>query len=130
MEVKKAGQCAFVQTSLLGYNQGECSVLQGGQLDYRFEWDSAKERANVHERKVSFRKAATVFRDPNQLSIYDEEHSEYEDRWITLGVDSGGVLRVVVHTFEQVDENLCEIRIISARKATSREARQYREGSL
>jgi uncharacterized DUF497 family protein len=38
-------------------------------------------------------------------------------------------LRVVVHTFKQIDGSLCEIRIISARKATSREARQYREGS-
>lgn len=104
-------------------------ALQGGQLDYKFEWDPAKERANIHERKVSFRKAATVFRDHNQLSIYDEEHSEYEDRWITMGVDSSGVLRVVVHTFERADENLCEIRIISARKAASREARQYREGN-
>lgn len=102
----------------------------GGQLDYKFEWDPVKERANIHEHKVSFRRAATVFRDPNQLSIYDEEHSEYEDRWITMGVDSSGILRGVVHTFEQVDEDLCEIRIISARKATSREARQYQEGNL
>jgi uncharacterized DUF497 family protein len=69
-----------------------------------------------------------VFRDPNQLSIYDEEHSEQEDRWVTMGVDSGGVLRVVVHTFEQVDEDLSEIRIISARKATRRETRYYEEG--
>lgn len=88
---------------------------------------SCKREENVREHKVSFRKAATVFRDPNQLSIYDEEHGEYEDRWTTMGVDSSGVLRVVVHTFEQVAENLCEIRIISARKATSRETRQYRE---
>ena len=38
--------------------------------------------------------------------------------------------RVVIHTFEQVDEDLCEIRIISARKATSAEANQYREGNI
>ena len=47
-----------------------------------------------------------------------------------MGVDSSGVLRVVVHTFEQLDENLCEIRIVSARKATDREAAEYREGNL
>ncbi|MFQ6016406.1 MAG: BrnT family toxin [Anaerolineae bacterium] len=58
------------------------------------------------------------------------EYSEVEDRWITIGVDSTGVLRVVVHTFEQIGESLCEIRIISARKATRREARQYRERSI
>jgi len=97
-------------------------------LRYKFDWDPAKEKTNVRKHKVSFRRAATVFRDANQLSIYDEEHSEYEDRWITMGIDSGSVLRVVVHTFKQIGDSLCEIRIISARKATSREARQYREG--
>jgi hypothetical protein len=96
-------------------------------LRYKFDWDPAKEKTNIRKHKVSFRRAATVFRDPNQLSVYDKEHSEYEDRWITIGIDSGGVLRVVVHTFKQI-ESLCEIRIISARKATSRETRQYREG--
>ena len=96
-------------------------------MRYKFDWDPAKEKTNVRKHKVSFRKAATVFRDPNQLSIYDEEHSEYEDRWITIGIDTGGVLRVVVHTFKQI-ESLCEIGIISARRATSGEARHYREG--
>jgi len=94
-------------------------------LRYKFEWDPEKEKTNIRKHKVSFRRAATVFRDPNQLSIYDEEHSEYEDRWITMGIDDRGVLQVVVHTFKQVEENLSEIRIISARKATSRELRQY-----
>jgi uncharacterized DUF497 family protein len=98
-------------------------------LQYRFDWDPAKEKANIQKHKVSFRRAATVFRDPHQLSIYDEGHSQYEDRWITMGIDDGGVVRVVVHTFKRVDEGECEIRIISARKATSRESRQYQEGS-
>ena len=98
-------------------------------MRYKFEWDPAKERENARKHKVSFRRAATVFRDPNQLSIYDEEHSEQEDRWVTIGIDSSGALRVVVHTFERVDEGMCEIRIISARKATRREARQYEEGN-
>jgi uncharacterized DUF497 family protein len=98
-------------------------------LRYRFEWDPAKEKANIHKHKVSFRRAATIFRDPNQLSIYDEEHSEYEDRWVTMGIDDSGVLRVVAHTFKQIDANLSEIRIISACKATGRESRQYQEGN-
>lgn len=98
-------------------------------MQYRFDWDPAKEKANIQKHKVSFRRAATVFRDPHQLSIYDEGHSQYEDRWITMGIDDGGVVRVVVHTFKQVDEGECEIRIISARRATSRESRQYQEGS-
>ncbi len=98
-------------------------------MRYEFDWNPAKEAENVRKHRVSFRRAATVFRDPNQLSIYDEEHSEVEDRWITIGIDNTGVLRVVVHTFEQVSEDLCQIRIISARKATKKEARQYREKS-
>ena len=101
--------------------------IKGRTLRYNFDWDPVKENQNTRKHKITFRRAATVFRDPNQLSVYDEEHSENEDRWITIGIDSGGVLRVVVHTFEQVDENLCEIRIISARKATPAEANQYRE---
>ena len=92
-----------------------------------FDWDPAKERGNIRKHRVPFRQAATVFRDPNQLSLYDEEHSADEDRWITIGLDSLGVLRVVVHTFRQVEEELCRIRIISARKATKAESDQYRE---
>ena len=99
-------------------------------MHYRFDWDPTKEALNVRKHKVSFRRAATTFRDPNQLSIYDEEHSEIEDRWMTMGLDNTGILQVVVHTFKQVDEDLCEIRIISARKATKREAEQYRERSI
>jgi hypothetical protein len=78
---------------------------------------------------MTFRQAATVFRDPLQISIYDEEHSQREDRWITLGLDSSGILRVVIHTFEQVSDQECQIRIISARKATSDESLQYRESN-
>jgi uncharacterized DUF497 family protein len=99
-------------------------------LNYRFDWDPAKEAENIRKHKVSFRRAATVFRDPNQLSIYDEEHSEAEDRWITIGIDGTGILRVVVHTFEDVNESSFEIRIISARKATKRETKQYRESTI
>ena len=96
-------------------------------MRYRFEWDPAKDKANVRKHKVSFRQAATIFRDPNQLSIYDEEHSEEEERWITMGIDSVGVLLVVVHTFEYIEPDLCAIRLISARKTTLAETRQYEE---
>ena len=47
-----------------------------------------------------------------------------------MGINGGGVLRVVVHTFEQIDQDSIEIRIISARKATKREAEQYREKGI
>lgn len=95
-------------------------------MEYRFEWDPAKEKANVRKHGVAFRRAASIFRDPNQLSIYDAQHSEVEERWISIGIDDIGVLRVVVHTFKKVNRNLWEIRIISARKATSSESQQYK----
>jgi uncharacterized DUF497 family protein len=97
-------------------------------MRYRFDWDPEKDRTNFVKHKVSFRRAATVFRDPNQLSVFDNEHSEHEERWITIGLDSTGVLRVVVHTFEQLASDFCEIRIISARRATHRESEQYSVG--
>ncbi len=98
-------------------------------MRYSFDWNSTKEQQNIRKHRMSFRQAATIFRDPNQLSIDDEEHSEDEERWITLGIDSTGVVRVVVHTFEQINDQLCQIRIISARKATNLEVRRYREGN-
>ena len=97
-------------------------------MRYQFDWDPSKEASNVRKHQVNFRRAATIYRDPNQLSVFDDEHSNEEDRWITLGIDSSGVLRVVVHTYEQVSEDRCEIRIISARKATLAESNQYKEG--
>lgn len=94
-------------------------------MRYEFDWDPNKERLNLRKHGISFRRAASVFRDPNQLSIFDEEHSKKEDRRITLGVDETGIIRVVIHTFEQIAENLWQIRIISARKADSDEAKKY-----
>ena len=100
-------------------------------LHYNFDWDPIKENKNIRKHHVSFRRATAIFRDPSQVSIYDEEHStKDEDRWITIGIDNGGTLRVVSHTFEQVSEKLCEIRIISARKATNTEVNQYGEGII
>ena len=98
-------------------------------MRYEFDWDPRKERTNTRKHHISFRQAATIFRDPGQLSIYDAEHSYDEDRWISIGLDNLGVLRVVIHTFEQRDVALCRIRIISARKATSAEEDRYREAN-
>ena len=61
------------------------------------------------------------------MTIYDEEHSEDEERWVTLGIGEAGFLFVVVHTFEQVEKDKVSIRIISARKATPAEIVRYKE---
>jgi uncharacterized DUF497 family protein len=94
-------------------------------VQYNFEWDPIKARENLRKHKVSFERGAEIFLDPLALSIYDKEHSRTEDRWITLGNDSNNVLLVVVHTFSELDDDHCNIRIISARRATRREAKQY-----
>jgi uncharacterized DUF497 family protein len=99
-------------------------------LHYYFDWDRSKDKRNIRKHKLSFRRAASIFHDPNQLTIYDEEHSsDDEERWITIGIDSGGVLRTVVNTFLQIEENKREIRLISARKAKPKEIRQYKKGT-
>ena len=41
-----------------------------------------------------------MFHDSNAISIYDEEHSHEEERWITMGLDRDGILLVVIHAFE------------------------------
>jgi uncharacterized DUF497 family protein len=97
-------------------------------MDYNFEWDPSKAAANQRKRRVSLEEAATVMLDPRSASLYDEAHSEEEDRWITLGVSSVGRLPVVCHTFRKVDKATSTIRIISCREATKRESEQYRSG--
>ena len=94
---------------------------------YNFDWDPAKAESNISKHGVRFERAATVFRDPNAVSVFDDEHSEDEERWPTLGMDSGGAILVVHHTFTNVDTNNCSIRLISARKATKPEAKQYEQ---
>ncbi|WP_456369597.1 BrnT family toxin [Thermodesulfatator atlanticus] len=96
-------------------------------MKYYFEWDPIKARLNQRKHRVSFERACTIFKDPHALSIYDEEHSLREDRWITLGMDINGTILVVVHTYEQISKGKCKIRIISARKATRKEIKQYYE---
>jgi len=99
-------------------------------VQYYFEWDLKKAKENCRKHKVSFENSATIFLDPSAVTIFDLEHSNYEDRWITMGVDNKGVLIVVVHTFQQIDDSVCRIRIISARKATKKETAHYKEKRL
>jgi uncharacterized DUF497 family protein len=61
------------------------------------------------------------------ITIYDEGHSENEDRWITLGRAENGQYLVVVHTFDATSAVDATIRIISARAATRREIRDYEQ---
>ncbi len=96
-------------------------------MQYNFEWDPKKAKTNKTKHKVSFELGVTVFKDPRAISIYDDKHSGYEDRWITLGLALNGSLLTVHHTFEQIDRDNVTIRIISSRKATKNEKKQYTE---
>lgn len=81
----------------------------------------------MRNHKISFERAAEVFLDPLALSVFDEEHSDEEERWITIGKDNREVILVVVHTFREVAVDESFIRIISAWKATKNEIKQYEE---
>jgi len=94
-------------------------------MEYDFEWDHNKAKLNTSKHGISFELATEVFLDPAALSTFDEDHSEKEDRWVTLGRTKDGLYLVVVHTFNEYDEDTVTIRMISARKATGREIRQY-----
>ena len=62
-----------------------------------------------------------------QFQSIDREHSHKEDRWITMGLTANSSLLVVHHTYEQIYENTVIIRLISSRKATKNEKKQYTE---
>lgn len=94
-------------------------------MQYNFEWDPEKARQNLSKHRVAFEKATEVFLDPLSISIFDEEHSIEEERWVTMGRDKGGIILVVIHTFAVQGRDKRKIRIISARKATRNETRQY-----
>jgi uncharacterized DUF497 family protein len=100
---------------------------QAERMQYNFDWDPVKAKQNLRKHGVSFERAAMIFRDPFAISIYDDERSDNEDRWITIGSESNEVLLVVVHTFRGNDAQSSLIRIISARKAERDESEQYHE---
>jgi len=68
-------------------------------MQYSFDWDPVKAKQNLKKHGVSFERAAQVFLDPFAISVYDDQHSENEDRWITIGMEANEVIIIVVHTF-------------------------------
>ena len=88
----------------------------------RFAWDEEKDRANQRRHGVSFEEARTVFYDPRATEFFDDEHSEWEDRFLMLGMSSRLRVLLVCHCFRESD---AVIRIISARKATANERSLY-----
>jgi len=93
-------------------------------LNIKFSWDEKKARTNIQKHKVSFEEAKTVFADENARLIDDPDHSDEEDRFIMIGLSSKLKILTVVHCYRDNDN---VIRIISARKSTKNEERQYKE---
>jgi uncharacterized protein len=90
--------------------------------EMRFEWDETKNHLNIKKHGISFEEAQTVFLDDDAIRFYDPDHSEDEDRFIMLGISFKLRALVVCHCYRESDR---VIRIISARKATRAETKQY-----
>lgn len=85
----------------------------------RPEWDDDKAAANHRKHRIDFADAVTVLDDERAITMDDEFSAE--ERFITLGMDALGRLRVVVYTWRDADT----VRLISARRATTQERRTY-----
>ena len=97
-----------------------------GALQLDITWDSVKAQSNITKHNgVTFVQAATVLRDALALTMFDAAHSEFEERWFTLGMSSEGKLLAVSHTYQHSGPIYVTVRIISARDATKRERQQY-----
>ena len=90
-----------------------------------FEWDEAKARINLEKHKISFEEAATIFIDPWLLTFVDDFHSDKEERFISIGLSEKNRVLLAVHTEREEKSETIVIRIISCRKATQTERKQY-----
>ena len=96
-------------------------------MEIIFEWNELKARENLRKHQVNFEEAKTIFNDSLLLTFRDEVHSNYEERYISIGFSAENEILLVVHTEHEQDEGLI-IRIISSRKATTSERKVYEEG--
>lgn len=95
-------------------------------MELIFEWDTRKARRNKNKHGVSFEEAKSLFFDPFLITFPDEGHSDFEERYISIGYSIQGRVLLVVHTEREIDNELV-IRIISCRQATPSERRVYEE---
>lgn len=87
-----------------------------------FNWDPRKATSNALKHGVTFEEAVSVFVDHESLLFVDDTHSEYEERYLLLGISSNMNLLMISHKYDEVSN---DVRIISARKATTQEAKVY-----
>lgn len=91
---------------------------------FRFSWDPRKVRSNEQKHGVSFEEAQTAFLDEHALVVEDPDPDDPEERFVLLGLSSALRLLLVCHCLREGGEL---VRIISARRATKAEGRQYWE---
>ena len=89
----------------------------------KFEWSSEKAAANVRKHDVAFELAQQVWNDPAHFIVFDRRDGA-EERWHAIGLVHGVLILTVVHTHPVPDDET-SVRIISARKATTREKGRY-----
>ena len=87
-----------------------------------FEWDEEKQEINIQKYGIDFREASTTFNDEDALILFDEEHSDTEERFVIIGFSEQERMLFVSHCYR---DNQNKIRIISARKATRAEHKKY-----
>lgn len=98
------------------------------ELQFDITWDPVKAQSNIVKHNgVTFVQAATVLLDALALTVFDAAHSEFEERWLTLGMSSQGKLLAVSHTYQHSGPINVTVRIISAREARKRERQQYED---
>jgi uncharacterized protein len=107
-------------TLIPGYSLG-----QDGAIVLRIEWDEAKARVNLSKHGMSFDEAQTVFADPDTITLFDDQHSDFEDRFIDIGMSATGHILVIIYT-----ENAEQIHIISCRRALPKERHQYEQRNV
>ena len=90
--------------------------------DYFFNWNKEKNLANIRKHGISFKEAATTFLDPHATLIEDGKHSQYEERYIVVGMSKRLNMLMVCHCYRNDGEI---IRLISARAATKEEEKLY-----
>lgn len=87
------------------------------------EWSETKNKRNIRKHGISFQEAAEVFNDQNAIEFHDEAHSKVgEDRYIVIGATNKCVILNVVYA-----DKSGNIRIVTARRATSQEKEIYYE---
>jgi uncharacterized DUF497 family protein len=92
-------------------------------IQVEFEWDERKNRSNIAKHGISFETAKLVFDDPYLVS-FPERIVDGELRWHSIGSTGGIVILTVAHTIQEASGNEM-VRIISARKASRTERREY-----